>query len=155
MNGGVVEHQLLYDVIYHGSFRYFNHSLRYPESARVRLRSFREDHVNCAAGVGESPPWARLLDGIRRGGHLRERPFGGVPGTTPGRASAGATNSSGAAGISRYVRLNCALTFLEALCISCSSRACRRMDLISEPAVSIGIDCLSQASVSRTPPATP
>ena len=55
MNGGVVEQQLIYDVIYHGSFRYFNHSLQYPESARVRLRSFREDHVNCAAGVGESP----------------------------------------------------------------------------------------------------
>ena len=54
MNGGVVEYQLICNVIYHGSFRYFNHSLWYPESASVRLHPFREHHVNCAAGVGES-----------------------------------------------------------------------------------------------------
>src|SRR6266849_1265929 len=55
MNSGVVEHQPICNVIYHGSFRYFNLSLRYTESASARLHSFRKDHLNCAAGARESP----------------------------------------------------------------------------------------------------
>jgi len=124
-----------------------------PESARVRLGSLpRRSRQLCGWGRRVAP-WARLLYGIRlREAICARRPFGGVPGTTLGGAERvpGATNSSGAAGISRYVRLNCAFDVLEALCISCSRRPCRRMDLISEPAVSIGIDCFLSPSFSIT-----
>src|SRR6266404_4729785 len=101
---------------------------------------FREEPRQLCPWGRRVNPWARLVDGIRRGGHLRARALDGVAGLTPGRASAGGRNSSGAAGISKYVRLNCAFTFLAALCISCSRRACCRMGLISDPAVSPGMD---------------